>query len=137
MPYHNSGVFNNHVSQFQGYGFQFTTAVTPTAQEQPINRLAERAEDRSERDQSARPANGKRSRGNDSSSTARTAMHFAKLFASKDKKYSSDDDEGYEKFVDKYLAASRYSCLSPSESLQFLHNLFHGEALQFYNANTV
>ena len=44
----------------QGYVFQPTTAVTPAVQEQVINRPAARAEDSSERDQSARTVNGNR-----------------------------------------------------------------------------
>ncbi len=134
-PYHNSAVFNNHVSPVQGYGFQPSTAVTTTVQEQPINRPAGRAEDRSERGQLARPVDGNRSGGNDASSTARNAIHIAKLFSSEDRNYSDNDDEGYEEFVDQYLAASRDLSLSPFERLQFLHNLFYGEALRFYNSN--
>ncbi len=58
-------------------------------------------------------------------------MNTAELFSQKDRKYSGNDDEGYEEFVDQYLAASRDLSLSPYERLQFLHNLFYGEALRF------
>ncbi len=45
---------------------------------------AGRAKDRSDRDQSARPVDGNRSRGNDPCSSVRNPMHIAKLFPSKD-----------------------------------------------------
>ncbi len=80
----------------QSYGFQPTTAVTPTVQEQTINRLSGCADDRSECDQLARLADGNWSRGNDSSRTVRNAVHIAKLISSKDRNYSGNDDEGYE-----------------------------------------
>ncbi len=62
-------------------------------------------------------------------------MHVTKLFSAKYMKYIEHNDEGYEEFVVQYLAAWRDLHFSSSERLQFLHNLFDGEALRFYNAN--
>ncbi len=64
-------------------------------------------------------------------------MHTAKLFSSKDRKYNGSDDENYDEFFDQYLAVSSDVCLSPSERLQYLDQLFHSEALRYYNANIV
>ena len=65
MPQNNSGLFNNHVSLMQGYAFQPNTAVISTAQEQPINIPAGRAEDSSECGQSACSADSDRTTGKD------------------------------------------------------------------------
>ncbi len=64
-------------------------------------------------------------------------MHIAKLFSSKNRNYSDSDDDGYKEFVDQYLAASCDLWLSPLERFQYLRNVFHGEALRFYNTNIV
>ncbi len=62
-------------------------------------------------------------------------MYIAKLFSSKDRKYNDNYDESYVEFADQYFSGSLALCLSPLERLQYLHNLAHGDALRFYNAN--
>ena len=65
----------------------------------------------------------------------RNAINASKCFATKNQKYSGAEDESYDKFVDQYIAASRDLCIPVKERHQYLHNLFRGEALRFYNAN--
>ncbi len=85
MSHQNPGAFNNHVFRMQGCGFPTTTALPSTMHESPVNRSKGRAEVSNELHQSPCSADGYRSRDNGSCSTARNAVHIAKLFASKEK----------------------------------------------------
>ncbi len=136
-PYYNSALFNGNLRTVQDYTFRSTAIDAPNLQDQGTNRQATHAGNSSKHDHEINRTEGNRSHSNDTCSSARNAMHIAKLFFSKDRKYNGNDDESYDKFVDQYLAASRDLCFYPSERLQYLHNLFHGEALRFYNANVV
>ncbi len=80
---------------------------------------------------------GRSSRSNDSSRMPRRAVHIEKLFSSNERKYSGSYDEWNVEFVDRYLAVSIDLLLSPSERLEFIHNIFHGEALRLYNGNVI
>ncbi len=76
-----------------------------------------------------------RIRSHAQSGSTRNAMHIAKLFYTKEGKYSGSDDDSYEEYIDKFIAVSRALGLAQGERLQFSHNLFCGEALLFYNAS--
>ena len=65
----------------------------------------------------------------------RNAIYVSKRFATKDQKGNGADDVCYDEFVNQYIAASRDLCIPAKERHQYLHNLFRGEALRFYNAN--
>ncbi len=130
-------MFNGNLSTVQDYRFRPSAIDAPNLQDQGTNGQATHAVNSSKHDHEIYKTEGNGSCSNDTYSSARNAMHISKLFSSKDRKYNGSDDEKYDEFVEQYLAASLELCLSPSERLQYLHNLFHGEALRFYNANVV
>lgn len=69
-------------------------------------------------------------RGSDSNAH----YHINQRFKSKESKYSGSDDENLQDFIDAYTATAEDYRISPSEKLQYLHNLFRVEAMRFYNA---
>ena len=117
----------------QGYSFQPTAIDAPDLQDQGTNRQATHVGNSSKHDHEIHQTKGNRSRSNDTCRSARNALHIGKIFSWKYRKYNGNDDE----FVDLCLAACRDLCFATSERLQYLHNLFHGEALRFYNGNVV
>lgn len=49
-------------------------------------------------------------------------------------KYSGSDEEHLQDFVDSYAITAEDYGLSATHKLQYLHNLFRGDALRFYNS---
>lgn len=62
---------------------------------------------------------------------------MSKHFSYNDAKYSGAEDENIKEYIARYQAVCRDLSLSPRERCQFVHNLFRGEALRFYNANVL
>lgn len=52
-------------------------------------------------------------------------------------KYRSAEEENIKEYIARYQAVCRDLSLSPRERWQFVHILFRGEALHFYNANVL
>ena len=59
-------------------------------------------------------------------------MNMPKRFQNKYSKYSGADKENIMDFIMKYDLISRDFNLSHHEKLQYVHNLFRGEALRYY-----
>ncbi len=125
------GISSRNSSLLRTHSLQAPTIIAPTGQEEATDQQPRRVVVGRQNRQIIHCTEGHSSRSNDSGSMDRNAIHIAKLFSPKEKKYSGNDDEGYEEFVDQYLVASQDLCLSSLERLQFLHILFQGEALRF------
>lgn len=62
------------------------------------------------------------------------AHHYVSVrFKSKEDKYGGSEEENLSEHVDEYLSVTRDYNLTQTQKLQYLHNLFKGEALRFYN----
>lgn len=61
------------------------------------------------------------------------AKKVSYVFKMKDLKYNGVNDENIVDFITQYELVSRDLGLPPAEMLQYLHNLFRGEALRDYN----
>ena len=96
-------------------------------QEETIDEL-----DLSRRESSSQPSDR---RGNERSSDSNVHHHINVRFKNRESKYSGTDEEHLQDYIDAYLATSEDYKLTPRQKLQYLHNLFRGDALRFYNAN--
>lgn len=66
--------------------------------------------------------------------TTRAYHEVAVRFKKKDSKYGGAEEETLHEFVDSYATLSTDYDLTATQKLQYLHNLFRGNALRFYNA---
>ena len=57
----------------------------------------------------------------------------ASRFKNQDSKYSGHDEECLQEFIDVYQAVADDYSLSARQKKKYLHNLFRGKALRFYN----
>lgn len=64
---------------------------------------------------------------------ARVARDVGNRFKSRENKYSGSSDEDINVAYDLYEAMGKDYMLTPRQKLQYLHNLFTGEALKYYN----
>ena len=67
-----------------------------------------------------------------SSSSDRIAHNVAMRLKENDKKFSGELGQSWMEFVDEYLQMCRDYSLSPTQRLQYLHNLLRGDAKRFY-----
>ena len=65
-------------------------------------------------------------------SPEKIAHNVAMRLREKDRKFSGDLGEPWMEYVDDYLQRSRDYFLTPSQKLQYLHNLLRGDAKKFY-----
>ena len=68
-----------------------------------------------------------------SSSNNHDTINFR--FKNSESKYSGNDEEHLQDYIDSHLTTAEDYKLSPAEKLQFLHNIFRGDTLRFYNAH--
>ena len=73
-------------------------------------------------------------RGYRDSNGSRNAMNIGKRFHNKDSNYSGADNENIMDFIVQYDLVSWDFHQSQFEKLQYVHNLFRGEALRYYYA---
>ena len=64
--------------------------------------------------------------------TSRNHIDVANRFKNKENKYGGSDSENLQEYLDQYFLIADDCGLSHTERLQYLHNLFKGEALNFY-----
>ena len=62
----------------------------------------------------------------------RAAHNVAMRLKDNEKKFSGELGESWMEFVDEYLQICRDYALSPTQKLQYLHNLLRGDAKRFY-----
>lgn len=62
----------------------------------------------------------------------RSHIDVANRLKNNENKYGGRDDENLQEFLDQYFLISDDCQLSQTERLQYLHNIFKGEALNFY-----
>lgn len=62
----------------------------------------------------------------------KTAHNIAMRLKDNDKKFSGDLGENWMEFVDEYTQIARDYSLNPPQKLQYLHNLFRGDAKRFF-----
>ena len=60
------------------------------------------------------------------------AHNIAMRLKEREKKFSGDLGESWMEFVNEYSQISRDYNLGPSQKLQYLQNLLHGDAKRFY-----
>lgn len=65
----------------------------------------------------------------------RACQDIGNRFKAKDSKFSGDDTENLQEYLDQYLAVSEDFGLTATQRLQYMHNLFRGEALRFFIQN--
>lgn len=65
-------------------------------------------------------------------STSRSHMDVANRFKNKESKYGGADDENLQEYLDQYFLIADDCGLSATKRLQYQHNLFKGEALNFF-----
>ena len=85
------------------------------------------------RNASVSPARGNFTQNNPRSSDSNVHHHINVRFKNKESKYSGSDEEHLQDFIDSYVTTAEDYGLSASQKLQYLHNLFRGDALRFYN----
>lgn len=73
-----------------------------------------------------------RTSGSFSTSTEKIAHNVSMRMKENDKTFSGDFGESWMEYVDDYLQVSRDYNLTPSQRLQFLHNLLRGDAKRYY-----
>lgn len=59
------------------------------------------------------------------------AHNFSRRLKDRDKKFSGALGESWMEFVDKYIQVYRDYALSPTQKLQYMHNLLSGDAKKF------
>ena len=67
-----------------------------------------------------------------SSSTDKIARNVAMRLKDRDKKFSAALGESWMEFVDEYLQIGRDYSLSPTQKLQYMHNILSGDAKRYY-----
>lgn len=82
------------------------------------------------------PDNQDHRHGNNRSSNGNSNAHhhIGIRFKSKESKYSGSDEENLTEFINLYVAACEDHGLRDDQMKQYLHNLFRGRALSFYNS---
>ena len=73
-------------------------------------------------------------RPNQRSSDSNTHQQINLRFKKKDSKYSGSDQEHLQDYTDAYATTAEDYGLSATQKLRYLHKLFRGDALRFYNA---
>ncbi len=85
---------SQYSSPLRTHSHQAPTIIAPTGQEHARNQQPRRVGASRQNGQAIHSTDGDSSRSNDSGSMARKAMHINKLFSSKERKYSGNNDEG-------------------------------------------
>ena len=67
-------------------------------------------------------------------SSSKPHLDVANRFKHPENKYGGADEENLQEFISQYFLISDDCGLSQAQRLQYIHNIFKGEALRFYNS---